>query len=707
MVSPKKAREESPPQYHLGVDTGGTFTDFALFDSETQRVILYKLPSTPEEPSVALIDGLKELLDGEGINPRQLMALSHGTTVAINAVLQDRLPEIGMITTEGFRDILELARQRRPHLYNLDIEKPKPLAPRRLRLEVQERVDALRRVQVPLDEAGLASAVSKLKNAAVPSVAICFLHSYGNSSNERRARAVLRRLFPGVLISISSEVLREFREFERFSTTALNAALLPVMHGYLDRLGRQVRRFGVSAPPRISSSYGGTVALRTAKERPITTLVSGPSAGVVGAAAVAASAGFSDLITLDIGGTSTDVCLVFQGAPLISRERLIGGRPVLEATLDVHSIGAGGGSILWVDQGGFLQVGPQSAGARPGPVCYDRGGTKATLTDANVVAQRLNPARELGGHVKVDLALAERALHAQIAEPLGFSTDGALYGAFEVLTSNLTRAVRVVSVERGYDPRAFALVAYGGAGPMHACQLAKDMSIGTVLVPESPGILSALGLLMADVRAEFSQSRLFSLYDQAGNNMNAVARKVEDVFVGLERRSSRWLRSEGIDKVTASAARIIEVRYQGQGHQVSIAVDGVLSGTEGMERLIEEFHRSYQEEYGYARRGTPVELVHFRVQVRAPGPRPQLRTSAPGDGRHGRALLGSRRVYLDEDHGFSTCPIYWRPLLKPEDRFEGPAIIEQLDSTTVLLPGQRVYVDQHHNLVISVERGAG
>ncbi len=692
--------------YFAGVDTGGTFTDFVIFDTETQTLHLHKYPSTPHDPSAATVEGLGEVLPEQGITPAELDSLAHGTTVAINAVLQDRLPEIGIITTEGFRDVLELARQRRPHLYNLDIEKPRPLAPRRLRLEVPERVDVHRRVLTPLDEGAVTRAAERLREAGVPAVAICFLNAYGNSVHERRARTLLKRSFPRALVSISSEVLREFREFERFSTTTLNAALLPVMRRYLDRLGRRVKALGVSSPPRISSSYGGTVALRTAKERPTVTLMSGPSAGVVGAAAVAGASGYRDLITLDMGGTSTDVCLVHGGTPLVSRERQIGGWPVLEPSLDVHSIGAGGGSILWVDEGGFLRVGPQSAGARPGPACYGLGGTRATVTDANLVARRLSPSRNLGDRVALQEAPARRALEADVCGPMGFSIERALYGANGVLTSNLARAVRVVSVERGHDPRTFTLVAFGGAGPMHAVQLAAEMDIGTVLVPEAPGVLCALGLLMADVRAEFSQSHVLALdgngRDHAPAPRGAVAhRTVERVFAGLEGRASRWLRSEGIDRSSAGSTRVVEMRYAGQGHQLPIVAHADGSPAGAVDRLLEDFHATYEEGYGYARRGMPVEMVHFRLQVRAPGPQPELKARSPGDGDHRRALSSTREVYLGQEHGFGECPVYWRPSLEPGDRVPGPAVIEQMDSTTVLLPGQEANVDQYLSLLIS------
>ena len=688
--------------YLIGVDTGGTFTDFALFDTEDQSFALHKYPSTPQDPSQGLINGLKELLTDKAVDPSDVSALIHGTTVGTNAVIVGALEDIGMITTAGFRDILELGRQRRPHLYNLDIEKPAPLAPRRLRLEVKERIDIHGRVQTPMDETDLEHVVNVLKVSGVSAVAVCFLHAYQNPAHERRARAFLRRLFPRALVTISSDVLREFREYERFSTTALNAALLPVMRGYLDRLGRRVRSLGVPATPRIFASYGSTVSLRRAKDTPVATLVSGPSAGVVGAAAVASAGGFSNLITLDMGGTSTDVCLVRDGAPLISRERQVTGRPIVAPSVDVHSVGTGGGSILWIDEGGFLHVGPDSAGAYPGPACYDTGGEEPTVTDANVVAGRLSPTRPLGENLKIFPDLAGQAIDQRVAGPLAVSTDQALAGTFMVLASNLVRAVRVVSVERGHDPRAFTLLGFGGAGPMHVTQLAQELGIPTVLVPEAPGVLCALGLLMADVRAEFSQSRLFTVVDGEVKAGRSTGRAVERVFKDLERRAARWLKAEGVDAAATTVNRVIEARYQGQGHEIPIAAGDVPPGPGYLQRLVEEFHRLHHERYGYARTQDPVQFVHFRLQVSAPGPRPRLRTSAAGDGNPARALVGTRAVYMGEVEGFVKCPVYWRPRLEPEDRFEGPAVVEQMDSTTVLLPGQDVRVDEYRNLIISV-----
>ena len=685
--------------YLVGVDTGGTFTDFALYDTDTHLFTLYKCPSTPDDPSDGLIKGLRELLSQESAFPDTVTGLAHGTTVATNALIQDRLGDVGMITTAGFRDILELARQRRPHTYDLDVQKPRPPAPRRLRLEVRERMDAWGRVELPLDETDLAKAAAILKEAGVPAVAVCFLHSYRNPTHERRARTLLRRLLPGVPVTISSDVLLEFREYERFATTALNAALLPVMRRYLGRVESRVRRLGIPARPRVSNSFGSTVSIRTARESPIASIYSGPSAGVVGATAVAEAAGLGDLITLDMGGTSTDVCLVRDGSPLVSRERETAGWPVATPSFDVHSIGAGGGSVLWADGGGYLQVGPHSAGAVPGPACYGLGGHAATLTDANVVAGRLSPASSLANRLKVDGELAWCAMKKDVAGPLGLSLERAVEGTLMVLTSNLVRAVRSVSVERGYDPRDFTLVAYGGAGPMHAPHLAAEMGITSILVPESPGVLCALGLMMAGIRAEFSQSQPMTV---DGDGSPSLCRIVERTFVRLERRAARWLKAEDADSSTAMTQRVVEVSYLGQGFQVPVQVDGTIAWPADLRRVTDRFHKMYEERYGYALPGEPVRLVHFRLRVSAAGAAVTLRESPPGDGGPERACIGVREAYMGPDAGVTQSAVYRRTDLRSDDRIEGPAIVEQMDSTTVVLPDHEAHVDRYRNMIISV-----
>ena len=683
-------------RYLIGVDTGGTFTDFALLDTENQTVVFRKHPSTPDDPSSGFMSGLEELLGGLGGRPSEISALTHGSTVAINALVQDHLDDIGMVTTAGFRDVLELGRQQRPHHYDLDAGKPRPLAPRRLRLEVRERVDASGSVSVPLDEADVAKAAGVLLEAGVPAVAVCFLHAYQNPKHERRVRAVLRRSLPGIDITISSDVLREFREYERFTTTTLNAALLPVMRGYLGRLRRKVRRMGVRVKPRISTSLGGVTSFAAGEQRPVDTLFSGPSAGVVGASAIAAQSGVRDFITFDVGGTSTDVCLVREGVPLVSRQRQVAGWPIVSPSLDVHSIGTGGGSLLWIDDGGLLRIGPDSAGADPGPACYNLGGDRPTVTDANLVARRLSPERPLGGHLQLKPGLAGAAFREQVADPLGLSVDQALRGTYMVLGSNLVRGIRTVSVERGYDPRDFTLIAFGGAGPMQATQLAREVGMSTVIVPEAPGVLSALGLIMAGVKVEFSQTRTLTLTDS-----QSPWRAVERVFGDLEKRASEWVRREGIDRSAVDASRVLEARYAGQGHQLPVPIKGAVRGPDDVRRAVDEFHRSYRDRYGYDHPGSPVQIVHFRLQITAPGARPKPRTSPPGDGKPDRALLERRDVYVDESTGFASCPVYWRPRLEPDDRIAGPAVIEQMDSTTVLLPEQEVSVDQYRTLVIT------
>lgn len=683
-------------RYLVGVDTGGTFTDFTLLDTHTQNLIFAKHPSTPNDPSEGFVAGLEGLLADVGSDPSEIAALSHGSTVAINALLQDRVDDIGMVTTAGFRDVLELGRQQRPHHYDLDAKKPRPLAPRQLRLEIRERIDASGGVAIPLNENDIEAAADILQKANVSAVAVCFLHAYRNPVHEKRCRAILRKLLPGVEICISSDVLRELREYERFSTTTLNAALLPIMRRYLGNLRRKVKKGGLQVKPRISTSLGGVTSFAAGEQRPVDTLFSGPSAGVVGASVIAQQSGVNNFITFDVGGTSTDVCLVREGVPLVSRERRVAGWPVISPSLDVHSIGTGGGSLLWIDEGGFLRIGPASAGANPGPACYGLGGTNPTVTDANLVAQRLSTEKPLGGHLILEPDTAKAVFQEQIAKPLGLTIDQALRGTYMVLGSNLVRGIRTVSVERGHDPRDFTLIAFGGAGPMQATQLAREIGIATVLVPEAPGVLCALGLTQAGIRAEFSQTRTLVMDEARG----MVWRTVEGVFKELEKRATIWVRREGIDSSTVETSRIIEARYLGQGHQLPVAIGNEVTETKGLHKMVEDFHTLYRNQYGYHHEDSSIQSVHFRLQITAPGARPKPRPGRTGDRRPERALIGQRKAYIDEASGFVPCPIYWRPRLEPADRIVGPAIIEQMDSTTVLLPDQEAQVDQYRTLAI-------
>lgn len=679
--------------YRLGIDTGGTFTDLALIDEATGEARLHKLSSTPKDPSEAILQGITEILANDGLDPTGVTYLGHGTTVATNAVIQGKLARTALITTDGFRDVIELARQRRPDLYNIDVPKPRPPVPRNLRREVRERLQHDGSVLYPLDEEEVRKAVRELKAAGVISIAVCFLHSYLNPEHERAVARIVREEYPECAASLSSEVLPEFREFERFSTTMVNAALVPVMSTYLNRLEGRVSETGLGVGPRIMQSSGGVMGGTAAGERPVNTLFSGPSAGVIGATHVAVLADMPDVITFDMGGTSTDVCLVEKGLPLLTNLRTTAGFPVKAPTLDVHSIGAGGGSTGWVDAGSFLRVGPQSAGANPGPACYGLGGPEPAITDANVVLGRLNPTQLLAGRMAIDASLSERAIMERVAKPMGMDLIEAARGMVTIVNSNIIGAIRVISVERGYDPRQFTLMAFGGAGPLHAAQLARDLGMPRVLVPEAPGVLCALGLLVADLRADFGRTFITKCANPDVSGVNRV-------FEALEEQARGWLQRENAPEGASELVRSADMHYVGQDYELSVPVPPGDLDTRGVARLADQFHTIHEQVHGYASPDAPVEIVALRIVARSAVPRPAFKEQPAGGNDPSRARIGSRRAYFDEARGFTDCPLYDRAALLPGNRLTGPAILEQMDSTTVILPGQEAEVDRYRNVVI-------
>ncbi|KAG0776771.1 hypothetical protein G6F22_012339 [Rhizopus arrhizus] len=475
--------------YRIGIDVGGTFTDFTMIDEDAGVVHFHKVPSTPHDPSEAIATGIGQMLADHGVPPSQVSHVGHGTTVATNLIIERKGARVGLITTRGFRDVLEIGRQTRPHLYDYSVGKPPVAVPREFRIEVDERVNAAGEVLTPLDDAQVLAAARQFAAAGIEAVTICFLHAYRNPENERRAAQIVADAMPGVYISQSSDVLPEFREYERLSTTVLNAAVGPKMARYLERFLQRVRDLDIGHEPHTIHSNGGLMSIATVRQYPVRTCLSGPAAGVVGAAAVGRAIGSLNLVTFDVGGTSTDVSLVAELQPLFTSSRLVADYPVKTLMVDVHVIGAGGGSIARIDDAGALKVGPQSAGAVPGPIAYNRGGTAVTLTDAHVVLGRLNPVALLEGRMAVHAERARAALAEQVAGPLGISIEEAAYGILRIANSNMARAVRAVSTERGHDIRKFALCAFGGAGGLHAAELARDCGIGTLLIPQEPGTI--------------------------------------------------------------------------------------------------------------------------------------------------------------------------------------------------------------------------
>jgi N-methylhydantoinase A len=679
-------------RYWIGIDTGGTFTDVVLAEMNTGRHRFRKVPSNPADPAEAVLRGLDEILAEEGASGDEVGAIALGTTLATNAVLEGKTGRAALLSTSGFADVLDLGRQRRPHLYNLDIPKPRPAVAACDRFEVRERLDAAGAVVLAMDEDALEAALHGI-DPGVQAVAICLLHSYRNAAHEQRAAEHVRRVRPDVHICLSSEISPEFREYERCATTAVNAALMPVMHGYLARFRDGMRARGLRGEPTVMQSSGGLVSTATLQRRPINTFLSGPAGGVIGAALVGEAAGVNDLVTFDIGGTSTDVCLVKAGRPARSGLQEMGGVPVRAASIDLHTIGAGGGSLAWVDAGGLPKVGPESAGSVPGPACYGRGGTRPTVTDANMVLGRLNPVALLDGRMPVFADRARAAIEQHMAAPLGMDVVRAAAGILEIANVNMTGAVRVISVEKGEDPRHCALFAFGGGGPLHAAEVAEAMGMRRVLVPAHPGLMSALGLLAADIRGDFGLTCLAPAGPEG-------LPQVQAAFADLDARCSEWAAAEGLDPAALRIERGLDLRYRGQSSELALPLPAV-PDAEGLAACVEAFHRQHAERFGYAMPHRAVEVVTARLVAVAARRSPPAEVPPPASDA---PLLARRDVWFRAT-GFVATPVLHRASLGPGAVVAGPAVIEQMDTTTVVPPGWTARADAQGNLLLDHDAG--
>jgi N-methylhydantoinase A len=676
----------------VGVDSGGTFTDVCLWDSASGHLAVWKVSSTPADPSEGIATGIGQALAEAGRSGGEVAHVGHGTTVATNALIQGRGARTGMVTTLGFRDVIEIRRQMRPALYDLQAEKPAPLAPRDLRIEVRERLRFDGSVETPLDPAEARAAVRRLRDAGVEAVAVCFLFGYLAPAHEAMVARIVAAEMPGVFVSTSHEVAPEFREYERFSTVVVNAALGPVMRGYLGRLAPRLAGLGVTAAPHLTQSNGGVISAEAAMRHPVRTVLSGPAAGVMGALAIGRAAGIPGLITFDMGGTSSDVALIDGGRPRMAIDVEVHGHPLRVPMLDIHTVGAGGGSIAQVDSGGLLKVGPRSAGAVPGPVCYGLGNAEPTVTDANVVLQVLNPTHLLDGRMAIDRGRAVAAIEG-LAGRLGLDLMRTAQGIISVVTANMAKAIRVISVERGYDPRDYVLMAFGGAGPVHAARLARELGVRRLLVPRNPGILCAMGLLLTDLRTHLSAGRMLPL---SGEGLPALA----EGFRGLAAQAEAWFAQEGIAPADRATARGIDMRYAGQGHELMVdCPDGPLDEA-ALAALRAGFEQAHHQVYGYTAPEEPIRIVTLRLQATGRVPKAGIAAHPPATTAVEASIAARRRVWLPEAGDFVPCPVHDRTRLGPGHRVVGPAIIEQMDSTTLLLPGQVATVDAWLNLMV-------
>jgi len=678
----------------IGVDTGGTFTDSVLWDEEKGLLASAKASSNKADPASAVLAAVSKLDGADGADVRYLV---HGTTVATNATLERSGPRIGLICTAGFRDVLEIARLTRPpeQIYDLRAVSQPPLVKRRDRLEVIERIDAHGNIVTPLDKASVVEAARVLNRRGINSVAVCLLHSYLNHVHEKAVRDILAREMPEASISISSEVLPEFREYERSSTTALNAYLAPIVSGYLQRLQQAVTTWSTSAHLWVMQSNGGVASAAHAAQLPVTLLLSGPSGGVVAGRHLIEQASLANGITIDMGGTSFDVCLLPDKGIPMTHERHVMDMPVKVPSVDILTIGAGGGSIGWVDAAGQFRVGPQSAGATPGPACYGRGGEEPTVTDANLVLGVLGSGQRLGGEVGLDPDLAHRACE-RLGRKLGMGALEAAWGIRRIVNAAMAGATRAVSVGRGYDPRDFSLIAFGGAGPMHAADIAAELEIPTILVPAVPGCLSAFGLVVSDVT-----------HDYVITHLSPVTEKLEpalDVHLAeLNRGAHAELRSEGIEEKRHELFPALDMRYIGEQFSVNVPIEG--RGVGWLATSTAAFHALHERLYGFSVPDEPVEVVNIRL--RAVG---RLHREEGGAGkRQGDFASLNPQPMARRSVAFGPgkddtreVPVYAREILVPFTRFAGPAIIEQSDSTLLVPPRRSVRADAHGNLLIEV-----
>ncbi len=697
MSGPSQVPGQPGAQIRVASDVGGTFTDSIAYDTTAREFRVSKVPTTPDNRAVGTIEGLRAALTTLGRSGADVSYVGHGMTTATNAIIQRTGARVAFVTNEGFRDLLEIGRQNRPRLYDHRVVRTPPVAERADRYSVRGRMDERGQELTPLDEAGLKTIATRIAATDAEAVGVCFLHAYANPAHEMRAKEILEAHLGDRYVCASTELIREFREYERSSTTALNAYLIPVMDAYLGSLSELLvdpDGLGITAdvPVMVMEASGGLMTLPSARRKPVHTVLSGPAGGVVSAAEISLRAGFPDIVTMDMGGTSTDISLIINGKPQVTTQADLEGMPIRVPVVDINAIGAGGGSIASIDDGGALRVGPRSAEAIPGPACYGRGGTLPTVTDANLVVGRLGAETALGGSMKLDRDAASAALDAEVAKPLSLSTTQAATGVLRVANANMERGIRVVSVQRGHDPRDFALVPFGGAGPLHAADVAESLGIPTVLVPPAPGILCAMGILMSDLR-----------HDLVATNLMALAAVEEaQVWAALEPlrvQGETLLDADGVPTDARRVETFVDVRYIGQSFELSLPIaEGA-----GLEALAEAFHSAHAHKFGHADRDAPVEIVNLRVL--AVGETPPLVLPEVEAGEQtvaADALVTQRDVFFEVDQSWHKTPVYRREHLRVGNEIAGPAVIDEVSSTTLLRPGDHSRVDELGNIIITI-----
>ena len=677
----------------VAIDIGGTFTDFVSLDEDSGKILLEKAPTTPHN----FAEGVINTIERSSTDPREYRQFVHGTTVVINALTERKGAKVALITTKGFRDVLEIQRANRPDMYNLFYQKPKPFVPRRFRFEVRERVNFRGEILQPLVEEDVVKAVEACKAAGIEAIAVCYIHAYANPTHERRTREIIEELLPGIPVTLSHEITQEWREYERTNTTVMNAYVQPAAALYLSTLDHELTARGLTSTKYAMQSNGGTATFSRAQRVPIHLVESGPVGGVIGAGVIARAIGEDSVIAFDMGGTTAKVSLIDRGQLKINTDYHIektatwAGYPLKIPVVDIVEVGAGGGSIAWIDTGGALHVGPKSAGADPGPACYGLGGTEPTVTDANLLTGRLNPDYFLGGQMHLDVARAEAAIR-KVAEPFGLTPIEAAMGIIRLANANMRAALERVSIERGYDPRDFTLVAYGGAGGLHGATLARELRMKKVIIPRAPGQFSAWGMLMTNLRHDFIRTHV----------MPCAEEKIEEiaqVFSALQGDAERQFQEEGFPLEKVWIERFLDLRYKGQEHTVRTPVlEGALE-QRNLELVIAKFHELHERAYSFCL-DDPVEIVNFHVVGWGEVEKPELKPLERAGHDMDRAFKGERQVYFEE-LGMVPSKIYERDLIPPGEPISGPAIIEEPACTTVVCPDQQVVVDERGYLIIT------
>ncbi len=682
------------PRYRVAVDTGGTFSDFVYLNEDTGTVSIAKFPSTPDDPSRAILAGVEALI-AQGVGAADVGSFCHGTTVGTNALLEGKGVKTGLLVTEGFRGIYEVAEQARPYgpaIFDVMYDKPVPLVPQSLTGEVRERIDFRGNVLVPLDEDALRRALRALKAQKIEALAVCLLFSFLHPAHEARVRDIAREEMPDCNISLSSEILPQIREYYRLSTTVINAYLQPILARYIDSLDRRLDGAGIATRQKyVMQSNGGMSTFAEAARTAVTTVLSGPAGGVTAGVALARMTGFGNIITFDMGGTSCDVALIKDGAPIFAGRGKIEGRDIAVPMMEINTVSAGGGTIAKADRFGMLEVGPRSAGAVPGPACYGRGGDAATVTDCNLLLGYLSADNFLGGRMALDRTRAEQAV-ARVAKPLSLGVTEAAEGVVRIIDVKMEEAIKAISTMRGHDLRDFMLLAFGGAGPLHAARMARDLGMAGVIVPLYPGVFSAIGLLMSDVAHDYVRSRMAPIAMLSSADVNGV-------FAALEAHARDDLRRDGFAEQDIRIERALDMRYAGQGYEITMACTP--EETNALGELRKAFDAMHKSQFGHSAPDEPVEVVSYRLRGIGRVPHVAAPQYAPQGGKLADALRETRQMRFDGK--MVPCPVYQRETLDVGVTLRGPAVLDQFDCTTVICAGQTARVDEWKNLIVTQE----